>query len=199
MPAPHVKTDPHAMRREVDLWTAFWDQVNNIPDGHKLKGCIQCGTCTGSCPVSYAMDKTPREIIALFRAGHLEEILHSRTIWLCASCYYCTVRCPSGIRVTDTLYALKRLAIEKNIYPKNFPVYALSKLFIENVYNYGRNFEIGLGTRYLLKTAPGDLFKSAGFGMKMFTKGRLPVMPKKIKRVHEVRAIIDRAKQLGGA
>jgi heterodisulfide reductase subunit C len=199
MPASTAKSDARAFRREADLQKAFWDQVKYIPNGHKLKSCIQCGTCTGSCPVSYAMDITPREVVALFRAGHIEEILNSRTIWLCASCYSCTVRCPSGIRVTDTLYALKRLAIEKNIYPKNFPVYALSKLFSENIYKYGRNFEMGLGTRYLLKTAPGDLFKSAGFGMKMFSKGRLPVMPKKIKRIHEVRAIIDRAIQLGGA
>ena len=197
MPAPPEKTDPRAIRREVDLWKAFWDQVNYIPDGHKLKGCIQCGTCTGSCPVSYAMDITPREVIALFRAGHLEEILNSRTIWLCASCYACTVRCPAGIRVTDTLYALKRLAMEKKIYPKNFSVYTLSKLFIDNIYKYGRNFEMGLGTRYLMKTSPGDLFKNASFGMKMMGKGRLPIKPDKIKGIHEVRAIIDKAKQLG--
>ena len=68
------------------------------------------------------MDITPRQTVALFRAGRIEEILHSRTIWICASCYSCTVRCPVDIRVTDTLYALKRLAMEQEIYPKNLPV-----------------------------------------------------------------------------
>jgi heterodisulfide reductase subunit C len=189
--------EPH-QKREVDLLNDFWDQVRGFPDGQKIKNCLQCGTCTGTCPVSYAMDITPRETIALFRAGRLEDILHSRTIWICASCYSCTVRCPVGIKVTDTLYALKRLAIDKKIYPDNFPVYALSQAFIENVYKYGRNFELGLGIKYLLKAGPMKLLSNAGFGMAMMSRGRMSMMPKSIKKVNEVRAIIDRAKQLEG-
>ena len=186
-----------AVKRETELRAAFWEQVKGIPHGEKIKECIQCGTCTGACPVSYMMDITPRETVALFRAGHIEEILQSRTIWLCASCYSCRVRCPSGILVTDMLYALKRLAIEKNIYPSNFPVYAMSKAFIDNIYKYGRNFEMGLGIKYLLKAAPMKLISSAGFGLTMMRKGRMAPLPKTIKKIHEVRAIIDRAKQLG--
>ena len=132
-------------RTEEDLRSAFWDQIHSFPEGDKIRNCLQCGTCTGSCPVSDAMDITPRETVALFRAGLLTEILHSRTIWICASCYSCTVRCPVGIRVTDSLYALKRIAMEKKIYPDKFPVYALSKAFIKNIYRYGRNYELGLG------------------------------------------------------
>lgn len=184
-------------RKEVELWAAFWNQVNYIPDGQKLKGCIQCGTCTGTCPVSYTMDITPRQIVAMFRAGLIEEILQSRTIWICASCYSCTVRCPAGIRVTDTLYALKRLAMKAKIYPKNYPVHALSEAFIENIYKYGRNFEMGLGVRYFLKTSPGKLLSNAGFGMQMMSKGRMAMRPTKIKNINEVRAIIDKAKELG--
>ena len=37
----------------------------------------------------------------------------SRTIWLCASCYACTTRCPAGIKITDIIYALKRLAMAR--------------------------------------------------------------------------------------
>jgi quinone-modifying oxidoreductase, subunit QmoC len=189
--------EPH-QKRETELLNAFWDQVRSFPHGQKIKNCLQCGTCTGTCPVSYAMDITPRETVALFRAGRLEDILHSRTIWICASCYSCTVRCPVGIKVTDTLYALKRLAIDKKIYPDNFPVYALSQAFIENVYKYGRNFEMGLGIKYLLKAGPMKLVSNAGFGMAMMSRGRMAMTPSTIKKVNEVRAIIDRAKQLEG-
>jgi heterodisulfide reductase subunit C len=192
------KTFEPVSRRAVELQEAFWEQVEHIPNGHKIKSCIQCGTCTGSCPVSYMMDITPREIVALFRAGQIEKILHSRTIWICASCYSCRVRCPQGILVTDLLYALKRLAMEKKIYPAHFPVYALSQAFVKNIYQYGRNFELGLGIRYLLKAAPTKLFSSAGFGLAMMKRGRLGIAPHTIKKIEEVRAIIDRANKIEG-
>jgi heterodisulfide reductase subunit C len=139
------------------------------------------------------MDITPRQTIALFRAGHIEEILKSRTIWLCASCYSCTVRCPSGIKITDTMYALKRVAMEKKIHAPHFPVHTLSRAFTKNVYKYGRNYELGLGIRYFLNSNIVKLFTLSGFGLKMMSRGRLGLLPKRIRRVKEVRAIIDRA------
>jgi heterodisulfide reductase subunit C len=184
------------LTREAELREAFLAQVKHIPRGDKISECIQCGTCTGTCPVSYMMDITPRQIVALFRAGHLQDILESRSIWLCASCYSCRVHCPSGILVTDMMYALKRLAIDKKIYPKSFPVYALSEAFIDNVYKYGRNYEMGLAIKYFLKTDPMKLLGNATFGLNMMTRGRLAVLPTKIKKVEQVRAIIDKAREL---
>ncbi|SYZ73410.1 conserved hypothetical protein [Candidatus Zixiibacteriota bacterium] len=182
-------------KAEADLRAAFWDQVSSFPEGHKIKLCLQCGTCTGTCPVSYAMDITPRQIVALFRAGHIEEILNSRAIWLCASCYSCTVRCPAGIRVTDTLYALKRIAMDKDIHPRRFPVHSLSRAFTNNVYKYGRNYELGLGIRYFLSTDFVKLFSNMGYGLSMIRRGRLGLVPKKLKRVNQIRAIIEKANQ----
>jgi heterodisulfide reductase subunit C len=184
-------------KKEADLRAAFWDQVSSFPDGEKIKLCLQCGTCTGACPVSYAMDITPRQTVALFRAGHIERILRSRTIWLCASCYSCTVRCPVGIKVTDTLYALKRIAMEKKIYPARFPVHTLSRSFTNNVYRYGRNYELGLGLRYFLATDIVKLFSNFGFGLSMIRRGRMGLLPKKLKRINQIRAIIKKADEFG--
>lgn len=184
-------------KKEAELRDAFWEQVGSFPEGHKIKNCLQCGTCTGTCPVSYAMDITPRQTIALFRAGHLEDILKSRTIWLCASCYSCTVRCPVGIKVTDTMYSLKRLAMEKKIYPSKFPVHTLSRSFIQNVYWFGRNYELGLGLRYFLASDIMKLFANTGYALSMIRRGRLGLLPKKLKRVNEIRAIIKKAKEIG--
>lgn len=183
-------------KREAELRDAFWEQVKSIPRGEKIQNCIQCGTCTGACPVSYIMDITPRQIVALFRAGHLEEILNSRTIWICASCYQCRVRCPSGILVTDLMYALKRLAMDMKIYPPKFPVHALSAAFISNVYKYGRNFEMGLGIKYLLRTDPQKFFANMSWGLAMIRRGRLSIRPYTIRKINDIRAIIDKAKQL---
>jgi len=91
---------------------------------------------------------------------------------------------------------LKRLAMDKKIYPPKFPVHALSQAFISNVYKYGRNFEMGLAVKYFLKAAPQKLLASAGFGLAMVRKGRISIKPTSIKKVKELRAIIDRANQL---
>jgi heterodisulfide reductase subunit C len=184
-------------RKEAELRAAFWEQVGSFPEGFKIKRCLQCGTCTGTCPVSYAMDLTPRQVVAMFRAGHIEEILQSRTIWLCASCYACTVRCPADIRVTDTMYALKRIAMAKKIYPGRFPVHTLSHAFINNVFHYGRNYELGLGVRYFARTGIKRLISNAGLGWSMIRRGRMGLVPKKLKRVNDIQAIIKKANEFG--
>lgn len=179
--------------KEEKLRSSFLLQVSNIPEGESLKKCIQCGCCTGSCPVSYMMDITPREVIALFRAGEVETILKSRTIWICASCYACTVRCPQGVQVTDILYALKRLAIDQKIFPKRFPVYALSQSFVDLANRYGRSYEPGLILLYALKTNPLKLFGMVPLFFKLLTKGRIGLLPKKIKSSKNFSRILKEA------
>jgi heterodisulfide reductase subunit C len=187
-------------KKEAELRAAFWDQMATFPDGYKIRNCIQCGSCTGSCPVAHAMDITPREIVALFRAGFLEDILRSKAIWMCASCYACTVRCPVGIRVTDNLYALKRLAEQKGIFPKRFPAHQLGKAFVANIQRYGRNWELFLGFQYYLTTNPKMLLSPnlQGFALRMMSRKRLGLKPVRIKKMHEVRAIIKKAQSMGG-
>ena len=131
MEQSHIQLPGLMSRKEAELRQIFLEQVHLIPGGEKIKKCIQCGTCTGSCPVSYAMDISPRQLIALFRAGEMEAIMKSRTIWICASCYACTTRCPSGIKITDIIYALKRTAMgNKYSSPEASHVQTLANLFI---------------------------------------------------------------------
>jgi heterodisulfide reductase subunit D len=85
------------------------------PEWEKLFSCMQCGTCTSSCPTAYAMDYTPRQLWQMLRLGMEEEVLNSRTFWLCTVCKSCQVRCPRGISLTDTMIALKEYAIRKGI------------------------------------------------------------------------------------
>lgn len=181
-------------KKEKELRTSFLQQVANIPGGESIKKCIQCGCCTGSCPVSYTMDITPREVIALFRAGDIESILSSRTIWICASCYACVVRCPQGVQVTDILYSLKRLAIEQKIFPKKFPVHALSESFVSLTNQYGRSYEPGLILSYFLKTNPLKLLGLVPLFLKLLTKGRIGIFPKRIKRRKPFSEILNEAK-----
>lgn len=185
--------DQEKDKKTKELLRTFWLQVSNIPGGQKIKRCLQCGTCTGSCPVSSTMDITPREVIALFRAGDIESILKSRTIWICASCYACTVRCPVGIKVTDILYALKRLAMENNLFPARFPVHALSRSFVSLVNYFGRSYEPGLLILFALRTKPTKLLGLLPLAWKLWRHGRISFIPKGIKRKKDLQALLQEA------
>ena len=74
------------------------EEICAIPGGEGIRLCIQCGTCTASCPNADKMEHTPSELIAMARAGMRKEVLSSNAMWYCLSCYMCTVRCPRGIK-----------------------------------------------------------------------------------------------------
>lgn len=168
------------------------------PGDSHLDRCIQCGTCGGSCPSGPDMDHTPRAIFAMIDAGMEDEVLHSNTPWYCVSCYFCTTRCPQEIHITDVMYTLKRLAVQRGIYREldvgNAPEF--SETFIDMVEHYGRAFELGLVTRHYLRHRPLDAVKKSGFGLGMFTKGRLDIMPTRIKNMDQLKAILSKAKEL---
>lgn len=191
-----IKVPGKLSRKEEELKASFLRQLETIPNAEKIKSCIQCGTCTGSCPVSYAMDISPRELIALFRAGDLETLLNSKSIWVCASCYSCQTRCPSMIKVTDIIYALKRLAMEKGIYPPKFPVHSLSQSFVKVMNTYGRLHEPRLVVYYLLKTDPLKLFSLMPLSIRMAKKRRIAYTPSKIKDLNGFKKIIAKAEKM---
>jgi heterodisulfide reductase subunit C len=174
-------------RRAHSLGEVFLEDIYAIPGGEKVKECIQCGTCSASCPTSYAMDYTPREVIAALRAGMLDRVLKSNTIWLCTSCYSCTVRCPSGIKLTDVMYELKRLAIEFGLSPKDATAPVLSKLFANIVDKYGRISETELVSKFYLKTNPFAMLNMIPRATKLFLRGRLPMIPHKIRGTSELK------------
>ena len=141
------------------------------------------------------MDLTPRQVIAMFRAGAIEDLLESRTIWVCASCYQCTMRCPADIRITELLYAFKRMAIDRGIFPPKFPVHEFALKFADSVNRHGRNHEVGLILRYFLRTDPLGLIRRRRVGFALWRRGRLPIRPHKIKGLASFQKIIARAEE----
>jgi len=81
----------------------------------KLRSCIQCGTCSATCPTAYAMDYSPRQLWRMVQLGMRDEVLNSRTFWLCTTCKSCQVRCPRGISLMDAMIALKEYSLDKDI------------------------------------------------------------------------------------
>jgi heterodisulfide reductase subunit C len=186
-----------ADRRTHSLSDVFLEDVYALPGGDRIKECIQCGTCSASCPTSYAMDYSPREVIAALRAGLLERVLKSNTIWLCASCYYCTVRCPSGIKLTDIMYELKRLAIEFDLAQEDAKAPIVSKIFVDSVNKNGRVSEVELVSKLMLKADPLGMVKMIPRATKLLKRGRMPLVPHKIKGAKEVENLMATAETAG--
>ena len=178
------------VKYEAELDPYFAEEIASIPDGEKLYSCIQCGTCSATCPLSAYMDYTPRKIIAMIREGFKQEVLSSTTPWLCASCYACTVECPRKIKITDIMYAAKRLAIRNGIYPKRFLTPVLAREFFAIVKKNGRNHEGSLLMRMYMKTNPFLLLKQAFLGLRLFLQGRIGVLPEKIERRGELASLL---------
>jgi heterodisulfide reductase subunit C len=175
----------------------FLDEVYHIPGGEKIKECIQCGTCSGSCPVSWAMDDPPRRIFAMVRAGMRDKVLDSLTIWTCASCYRCVNRCPQKIKITDIMYMLKRMAIRENR-RQSRKAGALSRTFVDLVNTKGRNHETSLMVKFMLAANPWGAVSAAPIGLSLFAHGRLPLFGKKVRDIDGLRKILAKAQELGG-
>ncbi len=172
--------------------------IAETPNGHRLRHCIQCGTCGGSCPNGAEMDYTPRAVFNLIVAGQKDKVLSSNTMWQCVSCYFCTARCPHQIPITDIMYTLKRMAIREG-YGRTSDAPALAKAFTHYVDKYGRSFEMGLASRYHLLNRPLAAMKMGGMGFNMFKRGRMALTPSRIRQIDQLQAIIRKARQLGGA
>lgn len=176
------------------LHEEFLDNVYDLPHGDKIKTCIQCGTCSASCPSASAMQYGPREIIASLRAGMLDRVLNSATVWLCVSCYSCTVRCPSGIPYTDIMYELKRLEADCGL-SRDAASATMARAFAETVDRNGRNVETQLLRKFYLRTNPLKALAQIPLAMKLFFRGRLELFSRKVKgleNLQQMMAAIDK-------
>ena len=138
-----------------------------------VSACIQCGTCTGSCPNAFAMDLTPRQLWYNVLMGEKDTIFHSKTFSLCSVCYYCTLRCPRGLPLTEAMSALKQIAAKENLapYKKSIQFY---KSFMESVRRHGRVREMEFMTLYFLSMKnPFMPFQFAPLGLKLMGKGKV--------------------------
>jgi len=52
------------------------------------------------------MKYPPRRIIAMMRAGRLDEVLSGDSLLSCVACYSCMAKCPRGIHLTEVLLPL---------------------------------------------------------------------------------------------
>ncbi|GAB6904965.1 hypothetical protein JCM12296A_07990 [Desulfosarcina cetonica] len=138
-----------------------------------VRACIQCGTCTGSCPNADQMDLSPRHMWRRVILGQLERIMASQTFILCSDCYTCTLRCPRGLPLTEAMERLKGIAFARQEAAHRQPrLFYLQ--FLETVRRHGRIHEMDFMRRYFsaLKS-PTVPLSFAPLGLKLMGKGKV--------------------------
>lgn len=184
------------VKYEEELDRQFLDTIKRMSGCDEIEGCIQCGTCSSSCPMSVYMDYPPRKIIAMIKNGFKDEALRSFTIWLCPSCYTCQVRCPAKIKITDVMYALKRKAIQERVYPSRFAIPVLDEEMSKIIRTNGRNSELWLILNLYLKSwKPLGLLKMAPLGLKLMKTGRMSLKKESIKNKKQLRNLLEAFKE----
>jgi heterodisulfide reductase subunit C len=138
-----------------------------------IQACIQCGTCSASCPNEFAMDHTPRQLWRMVMMGYEKEIFHSQTFSLCSSCYTCTLRCPRGLPLTEAMAALKQIAARQGLAPYRQGT-LFYRSFLQSVRNHGRVREMEFMTLYFARLGhPLVPFRFAPLGIKLMRKGKV--------------------------
>jgi len=147
------------------------------PIQEMLRSCIQCGTCSASCPNEFAMDHTPRQLWRMVLMGQQAAIFKSKTFAMCSTCYYCTLRCPRGLPLTEAMSALKQIAAREDL-PRYRQSTLFYKKFIHSVRRHGRVNEMEFMTLYFaaLKN-PLTPLRFAPLGMKLMFKGKVSMLP----------------------
>ena len=178
----------------------FIDEICAIPGGEGIKVCIQCGTCTASCPNADLMEHTPSELIAMARAGMREEVLSSNAMWYCLSCYMCTVRCPRGIQQTGLMHALEYLSIRAGLVHAKTLTPTMYRLF-NHYCSMGNLSELWFMTRFYLQTNPFRAWRMIPVALNLLKRGRLSIKSRKLTAAgsNQLQAILKKAESLGGA
>ena len=184
-----------------DLGFARW-VYDNVDGGDKLSICMQCGVCSGSCPIGTQMDHGPRKLFMMIRAGMKEAVMTSNTMHNCVLCYRCVVRCPRGIPVANILQDLMTKAVEQGYAKAAASENArFAKSFWWSTLNYGRTDERLVTAAYYfsggLREGVGKGLRNMKIALNMLRTGRMHFgRPKKIKDTKGLKAIMRKAKEI---
>ncbi len=74
---------------------------------YTLLECIQCGRCTGGCPVSIKTTLNIRSIIYECLVEDTVDPSLMPVLWDCTNCLTCTIRCPKDIKPADVIIGLR--------------------------------------------------------------------------------------------
>jgi len=188
--------------------TSFLHEVEaNVEEGEWVKMCMQCGVCSGSCPLGNAWEHPPQEIFMMIRAGKRDEVLKSDAMWMCTSCYNCIARCPRGLPITHIMHGLAHYAKRLGLAPQTQPTAKFAQLFWDNLMKKGRVNELKLGLSLYFMNGFGEGIKTTlkmkDIGLGMLKTKRMAPMEffggHSVKDISGLHKMIKKAQELEDA
>ena len=161
--------------------------------GIDVGACFQCQKCSAGCPVAFAMDYKPHQVIQMVSLGMEDRLLACKTIWICASCYTCSTRCPNDIDVAGIMDRLRQTALKTHVPPAERDVPLFHKAFLDSIRSHGRVHELSMMVRY--KMATRRYFDDMKLGWKLFTKGKLRLFPARVADRKGIKDVFSRTSQ----
>ena len=91
------------------------DQVLTSEEILRISGvnprkCMKCGKCSATCPAYDQMEYHPHQFVSMVQKGRIDELMNSRSIYMCLSCFACLERCPRNVEPAKLIEAV-RLAV----------------------------------------------------------------------------------------
>jgi heterodisulfide reductase subunit C2 len=159
-------------------------------------GCYQCQKCSSGCPVASFMEIKPHQMVQMAARGMEDELLRCSAVWLCLSCYTCTTRCPNEVDVAGIIDSFRSTAIRRKIVTPEPSAVRFHDAFLKNIKTWGRTHELSVMVLY--KWGTRRYLEDMRFGLKMFLKGKIRLMPALFKGRRDVRLMFsaDRLREL---
>lgn len=147
--------------------------------GANFSICMQCRTCANACPFVEAMDYPPNVLLRMVQMGMKNQVLESSSIWVCVGCNTCCSYCPMAVDIPAMMDSLREKALEDGVKIAEPEILGFHKVFLDTVKKYGRSHKLEMMMRY--KINQRDFFSDVGMGLTMLKKGKLDIVPSKIK------------------
>ena len=165
--------------------------------GVNVNRCYQCGKCSAGCALADDMDYPPSLAMRMLQTNDISNfnsLLKSETIWLCVSCQNCLTRCPMEIDIPQLMDYMREKSLEKkSINKKSSQIVSFHRAFLDSVKFTGRLYEIGLVAGYKARTM--NLLQDVNIAPKMFSKGKLPILPEMVENKKQMSSIFSKTKK----
>ena len=93
----------------MSQWTDTIRQISGV-DPRK---CMKCGKCTATCPAYDHMEYHPHQFVDMVTTGRVEELMASKGIYTCLTCFACVERCPRGVQPASLIEALRAMVLRE--------------------------------------------------------------------------------------
>ena len=141
------------------------------------------------------MDLHPYQVVRYAQFGQADRLKDCETIWICSSCQTCVTRCPNDVDIPRLMDYLKETVAKEHRLTRQKRVLQFHRTFLREIKTRGRIFEASLMTRQMIQSGdvmnPGKVIKTARLGVAMLRRGRLRIVPDRVKDRKWIKALFD--------